>query len=109
MRFALLGPAVLLVLFALPAGQDRVVVQGTISDSAGGAIPGVSVTATNEATGAALTVSTDETGHYRLSLVPGRYTIRVEFAGFGSRQISGVDITESRAFDITLRRDGTSG
>ena len=44
--------------------------EGQINDEQGGALPGVSVTAHNLATGLQRTVITDSTGHYRLTGLP---------------------------------------
>ena len=55
--------AMLLVAPAFSQGTNATVT-GTIADSTGALIPGVSVTATNTATGVVNTVITNETGSY---------------------------------------------
>ena len=57
--------------------------EGTITDSTGGLIPGASVSILNEATGATQTVTTTGAGYYRFAALPGAtYTVRVTLAGF---------------------------
>ena len=58
--------------------------QGTVKDADGGALPGVTVTASSDALVAGkLTAVTDERGTYRFpSLPPGTYAIEAELAGF---------------------------
>ena len=52
--------------------------EGTITDSTGGLVPGASVTILNEATGATQTVTTTGAGYYRFTALPGAtYTVRV--------------------------------
>src|SRR4029434_11169432 len=56
---------------------------GTISDASGALIPGVTVTATNAATGIAASVLSNESGAYQFaSLQTGSYTVSAELAGF---------------------------
>ena len=52
---------------------------GTVSDSAGGVMPGVAVTLTNNGTGAVQTGTTSADGNYRfVNLVPGSYRVDAE-------------------------------
>lgn len=59
---------------------------GTVTDESGGVLPGVTVTATQTATGQVFTVVTDGSGRYRVpQLSIGPYEVRAELAGFGSQ------------------------
>ena len=60
----------LLVSACLAYGQGTVTIFGTVTDSSGGAIPSVAVTATNKDTGAARKASTGAVGDYVLSRLP---------------------------------------
>jgi hypothetical protein len=73
----------MLVLPSLARAQDAVV-NGTITDQTGGVLPGVSVTAVNEATGNTFEGVTDERGGYRLQVRVGRYRLTVELPGFAT-------------------------
>jgi hypothetical protein len=56
---------------------------GTVSDSSGALIPGVSITATNTATGIVSTSVTNEAGTYQFaSLQTGTYAVTAELPGF---------------------------
>ena len=55
---------------------------GTITDSTGGVLPGVTVTAVHEATGNRFVAVTDERGIYRIPARVGAYQLTAELAGF---------------------------
>src|SRR6266702_1932361 len=64
---------------------------GTVTDSSGAFIPGVSVTATNTQTGVVTTVITNETGTYNFaSLQPGLYSVKAELPGFQTQTRNNV-------------------
>ena len=55
---------------------------GMVSDSTGGVLPGVTITAVHDATGNTFTAVTDQRGNFRVPIRVGGYTIRAELAGF---------------------------
>jgi len=56
---------------------------GTVADATGAVLPGVSITATNNATGVVSTAITNESGAYNiLGLIPGTYSVSGELPGF---------------------------
>ena len=58
---------------------------GTVLDSSKAALPGVTVTITNTATGRQQVLVTDEEGRYRaVALQPGPYEVTAELTGFGT-------------------------
>ena len=66
-------------------------IEGTVSDSSGGVLPGVTVTITNVDTGTERTVITNEKGLYRAPLLPlGTYKVVAELQGF--KKFEGTDI-----------------
>src|SRR5574340_1341524 len=68
---------------ALYAQEFRATLQGTVSDPLGAVIPLAEVLLHNTNTGVERADTTDETGHYRFSLLPpGTYSLRVRAAGF---------------------------
>src|SRR5688572_7018357 len=74
------------MLFGLPAtgyAQDAAIV-GTVTDSTGGVLPGVTITAVHEATGNTFTTVTDERGAYRLPVRIGVFRLTAELAGFAT-------------------------
>jgi hypothetical protein len=79
------------VLAALPVsvrGQTSSgAVEGIVTDSSGGRLPGVAITASADATGFTRSVTTGPQGAFRLNeLPPGSYTIRCEIEGFTPAQ-----------------------
>src|SRR5476649_2804734 len=63
---------------------QEAVLSGTVTDSTGGVLPGVTVTATHTATGNTFVAVTDEKGGYRLPVRVGVYKVDAELAGFGA-------------------------
>src|SRR5260221_5907329 len=56
---------------------------GRVSDTSGGVLPAVTVTATNVATKNVRTTITSDTGDYSFTLLPiGSYTVKIELQGF---------------------------
>ncbi len=92
------------------AGQEfRGSIAGTIADSSGGVLPGVSLTVTNAATGIVQTVVTDDKGAYQVRyLNPGTYTVAAELQGFKKVVRSGNDVRvgEVLRVDIVLEPGG---
>jgi hypothetical protein len=77
----------LVLLTAAPAAAQVVGanLSGRITDDAGGALPGVTLTITNKGTGVQQTVTTNEEGIYRIvSLQPATYEVKAELSGFGT-------------------------
>lgn len=80
---------------------------GRVLDETGGALPGVSVTATNTSTGFSRTVVTEADGSYRFASLPaGTYTVGAELAGFGKVETTDVvlNVARQRDLDITLKQ-----
>ena len=56
---------------------------GRVTDSGGAVVPGVTVTALNDATGFSRTTLTSDGGDFLITLLPpGRYTVSAELSGF---------------------------
>jgi hypothetical protein len=64
---------------------------GTVTDESKGVLPGVTVTATDLATGRQFFGVTDERGDYRLpSMAAGRYRMQAELTGFATVVEEGI-------------------
>jgi hypothetical protein len=104
--------AVLMALALAPAAGAQVTsaaIVGTITDSSGGALPGVTVTARNVDTGFNRTVPTDEVGAYRLDFLPiGKYSIEVVLSGFKTVSRSGIvlNVNDTVKLDVSLEVGG---
>ena len=97
----------LAVLFAanIPnaAGQATAAITGRIQDASGAAVPGATVTLTNQETGAARTVTSDATGTYRaLSLAVGPYEVRAELSGFKTAVQTGIHLAVAQQAVVNL-------
>jgi hypothetical protein len=100
-----LGVVATLALPAAPAAaQDyRGRVQGSISDSGGGALPGTTVTLRNDATGVAVTNVTNAEGKYIFDFVnPGTYTVVAELQGFKSAEQLNVRVLQRSSLTVDL-------
>jgi hypothetical protein len=98
--------AALLAVVAAPAlaQVDRATITGTIKDPAGAVLPGATVSVTNLATTVTTTQPASETGSYLVvNLIPGRYQVDVELAGFKkSSQIVTLEVGQRARLDVTL-------
>src|SRR5215468_10046501 len=94
MRRCIVSVAVLvaLVISAGTALAQNAQITGTLKDQSNAVLPGVTVTAKNEATGLTRTATTDANGQYRLAaLTPGVYDVTTDLSGFTAE--SRKDIT----------------
>ena len=66
---------------ALALAQEATVI-GTVTDSSGGVLPGVTVRAVHDATGNTFETVTDDRGNYRIPARTGTYRIVAELQGF---------------------------
>jgi hypothetical protein len=69
-------------------------ISGTVRDSSGGVLPGVTVTVANEGTGIEWTEVTTSTGTYTVTNLPvGTYKVTVQLEGFRKAEKSGFALT----------------
>src|SRR5438093_11321801 len=76
--------AVAMSILAAPSFGQEATFTGTATDSTGSVLPGVTITATHEATGNVFTTVTDERGQFRLPVRVGAYAMKAELSGFGT-------------------------
>src|SRR5262245_21662833 len=107
--------ACLLVVFALLApgtvmAQDEAALSGTIADSTGGVLPGVTVTATHQETGNTFQAVTDGGGRYRIPLRVGHYKIVAELSGFQTLSREGLEILlgQQPVVNLTMQAGGVA-
>src|SRR5262245_52925245 len=72
------------VLVPLSASAQEAALGGTVSDSTGGVLPGVTINAVHQATGNTFVGVTDEKGAFRIPLRTGEYTVTAELIGFST-------------------------
>jgi hypothetical protein len=74
---------------------------GTVVDPTGAAIPGATVTVTNEAINVTQATTTQKTGFYQIFNLPiGAYTVKVAHEGFATTELSGITVQEARATTV---------
>jgi hypothetical protein len=100
-RHLIIGVAI----FVLPVagyGQEATV-SGTVTDSTGGVLPGVTVTAVHEASGNTFLAVTDERGGYRLAVRTGVYRLVGELAGFATVTRAGLELLVGQQAVVNLQ------
>ena len=78
---------------------------GVVTDADGEALPGVTVTASNEANGISRTTVTAVNGSYAINgLKPGLYEVSFQLEGFQSAERSGVQLRvgQETRINVTL-------
>ena len=104
LRFTL--AALLLSLTSLVLAQSQAttgVIEGTITDASGGALPGVTVTVKNTATNYEQVVVTMAGGNFRALLLPlGPYDITASLQGFATTVQRGVNLSVGQTITLPL-------
>jgi outer membrane receptor protein involved in Fe transport len=109
--FKFFGLSALLMCFALFAGSATAqtsttgTIEGTVTDTAGAAVPGVAVRIAGANLISPQTATTDSNGRFRvLNLPPGRYTVSVEAdKGFAKFEKNDVEVNLSRNTSVELQ------
>ena len=84
------GALILLLTAGIAWAQGTAQLNGTVRDSSGGVLPGVTVTVTQTDTGLVRTTVTDESGAYLLTNLPtGPYRFEAALQGFRSYAQTG--------------------
>jgi outer membrane receptor protein involved in Fe transport len=94
----------ILVPFGAFAQSSTGTISGNVTDASGGALPGVTVTATNTATSVARSVVSNATGHYEIPLLPpGVYRALAELSGFQPvHALLNINVGTSATFDVKM-------
>src|SRR6266545_2712499 len=101
-RRTALAIGVILGFFTAPAwAQDTGTISGTVVDAQGAAIPGATLTLTDERTVTARTTVSDGRGEFAFrSVPPGTYSLKAELAGFRSFEKRNNVLNASSALDL---------
>ncbi|MEM6794162.1 MAG: TonB-dependent receptor [Acidobacteriota bacterium] len=99
--------AISLLLLAPLAAQAQNILgalQGTINDSDGGALPGVTIEVRNTETGLVRTVFTDAAGFYKARKLPaGTYDVTASLEGFQTTRQSGVSLLVAQELEVDIQ------
>ena len=107
-RLLLLSIVLLLLIPSLVLAQSSASsLSGQVTDESGAALPGVTVTATNNETGFSRAVVTGSDGGYRFPSLPvGTYSVVADLSGFASVTTRNVElnVSQERTINVTLRQ-----
>ena len=101
-----LGLAAVLITATAWAQIDTGAIVGTVRDPSGSAIPGTKLTATNNATGVAFSVTSNTSGQYQFTAVKvGTYSVRAAAQGFTTQVVNNVqiDVQSRPSIDFALK------
>ena len=92
-------------MFAVPVAAlaQEATMTGTVTDSTGGVLPGVTVVAVHEASGNTFETVTDAGGTYRLPLRIGVYHVTATLAGFATVTRTGLEVLVGQQATINLQ------
>ncbi|HEX9457983.1 MAG TPA: carboxypeptidase regulatory-like domain-containing protein [Thermoanaerobaculia bacterium] len=114
-RLSLVLLTLFILLAALPLfAQSQAttgVIEGTVVDASGGAVPGVTVTVRNTATGYEVVLVTDAAGRFRAVLLPvGPYQVTAVLQGFATVVQKGLDlgVGQTLSASIALKQAATA-
>ncbi|MBM3818558.1 MAG: TonB-dependent receptor [Acidimicrobiia bacterium] len=87
----------------LMAFAQEATITGTVTDSTGAVLPGVTVVAVNEATGNRFETVTDERGLFRIAARVGAYRLSSELQGFTTVTRTGVQLLVGQSVNVSLQ------
>jgi hypothetical protein len=94
-----------LILAAALLGQsNRATITGTVTDTSGAVVPGVTVTATNVDTGVVTSALTNNDGIYSvLNLFPGRYAVSFKKNGFKTVNQPSITLESTQVAELNAK------
>src|SRR2546423_4322900 len=101
----ILGVLVFFAFSVLAFGQQQTgSLRGTVSDPNGGSVAGASVIARNQSSGVtSSTFQTNGDGTYTITnLVPGKYTLTIEQAGFKKKSVVDVEVALGSVVNVNV-------
>jgi Carboxypeptidase regulatory-like domain/TonB dependent receptor-like, beta-barrel len=92
-----------IVILPVSGYAQEATLSGTIADSTGGVLPGVTVTALHEASGNTFEAVTDERGTYRIAARAGVYRVTAELPGFSTITRSSFELLVGQQAVVNLQ------
>src|SRR5258708_20282010 len=106
MRCKMLLLVAILLCAVSTRAQYRASIQGVVTDPAGAAVSGATLTLTNLDTNLQLTATSDEGGVYNfVALPPAKFSLAVEKAGFKKKTLQNVGIIPQHANALNIHLD----
>src|ERR1700704_7094460 len=102
LRIAMLAFGALLI-GAVAASAQQAIVAGTITDSSGGVLPGVTITVVHEETGNTFEGVTDAQGAFRIPVRVGAHRITATLAGFQTATRTGLQLLLNQTLSVPLQ------
>jgi len=102
-RVVLVCAILLLPVSVYAQAQVDAVLTGTVSDATGAVLPGVTLTAVNEATGNSFVGVTDGTGIYRIPVRVGAFRLTAELSGFTTVSRTGVQLLVGQTATVNIQ------
>jgi len=102
----LIGNFIALPMKLLAQGETTSAIVGQVNDPTGAAIPGATVTITNQETGLKRSAKTDDAGQFNFpQLKPGAYSVRAEADGFAPQENNNVfsGLGQKQTVNFTLQ------
>ena len=100
-RWLLVAGAILA--FPVIGHAQEATLSGTVTDSTGGVLPGVTVIAVHEASGNTFEAVTDEHGVYQAPIRTGVYRITAQLSGFATVTRSGLELLVGQQAVVNLQ------
>ena len=74
---------------------------GTVTDTTGAAVPGATITVTDEAKGTTVTAQSNGTGEFTVEhLIPDVYDVKVEMTGFNGYEQKGINVSADSSVKV---------
>src|SRR6266850_656192 len=95
--------AAALALGAASAFGQQATITGTVTDSSGGVLPGVTITVVHEETGNTFEAVTDAQGQFRVPVRVGAHRLTATLAGFQTVTRTGLQLLLNQTLAVTLQ------
>ena len=89
--------------FPMVGFAQEAVISGAVTDTTGGVMPGVTITARHIATGNVFVAVSDERGAFRLGVRTGGYELTAELQGFATLARSGLELLVGQTAVVNLQ------
>src|SRR5262245_26036923 len=94
---------VVVLLLPILAFAQEAALSGVVTDSTGAVLPGVTVTAVNQASGNTFTAVTDGRGAYQIPIRVGTYKVTTELTGFRTLTRDGIEVLVGQTATVDMR------